>query len=625
MSENLGSLNASIQIKGMDKFLDEMDTAAQKASKLEKQFRKPLELKVNSINTKGIKNAISKPLDEIEKRLKQFDKEISKENKTVTNQMVAYASRYKSQTGKDYGSDEFIKALDTAVMGARSNTASQFSLAGIYDRVEKYVSTVLNSYFNSSSSNPLARPGNSPTSVDQATIDIENLNDAKEHLVEIDSTLQTISSSVLNQNTEDLATSLVRARDQAIALRASLDTASNIQFVPGTAEGAGRFGQAMNLLKSSAQTMIEPYISLTGIIPEIQKGIQIVTDLDDAFTKMKMVSMESADKLKDFQASSFRIGNTIGASAMQIQKSAASYLQTGYRIQEAGKLAQNANLYANISGLNLEQATNYLNTSLKAFGREFNNDVSASSGIIDRYTKVGQIFSISSSEIGSAVAASAKDLADVGNTLNESLGLILTGKSLSFDSTSIGNAMKEMSMRIRESSRELQELANIDVRIDNTTFKSTAQIIKEIAKNWNGFAPTRQNDILEILAGSGQTDIIAGLIQNSDMINQITDTASDATGAALDTNEATLESITGRITLLTNQIQELWSSLIDDSTIKSAITGLTTILKFITSIVKGAGTIPVVLSTIVGLMSSKNLGRVKMLPSYEICRYNSVL
>lgn len=625
MSENLGSLNASIQIKGMDKFLDEMDTAAQKAAKLEKQFRKPLELKVNSINTKGIKNAISKPLDEIEKRLKQFDKEISKENKTVTNQMVAYASRYKSQTGKDYGSDEFIKALDTAVIGARSNTASQFSFAGIYDRVEKYVSTVLNSYSNSSSSNPLARPGNSPTPVDQVKIDIENLNDAKEQLAEIDSTLQNISSSVLNQNTEDLAASLVRARDQAIALRASLGTASNIQFIPGTTEGAGRFGQAMNLLKSSAQTMIEPYISLTGIMPEIQKGIQIVTDLDDAFTKMKMVSMESADKLKDFQASSFRIGNTIGASAMQIQKSAASYLQTGYRIQEAGKLAQNANLYANISGLNLEQATNYLNTSLKAFGHEFNNDVSASSGIIDRYTKVGQIFSISSSEIGSAAAASAKDLADAGNTLNESLGLILTGKSLSFDATSIGNAMKEMSMRIRESSKELQELANIDVRIDNTTFKSTAQIIKEIAENWNGFAPTRQNDILEILAGSGQTDIIAGLIQNSDMINQITDTASDATGAALDTNEATLESITGRITLLTNQIQELWSSLIDDSTIKSAITGLTTILKFITSIVKGAGTIPVVLSTIVGLMSSKNLGRVKMLPSYEICRYDSVL
>lgn len=625
MAENLGSLNASIHIDGMDKFLKDMDDASHKVSKLQKQLEKPLKISMGSVNVKGIKNAISKPLSEIERKLAEFDNAISHEGKSISNQMVAYSARYKAQTGQDYGTDAFKQAVSAAVNTARTNSSSQASYAGIYDRVVQYLSSIIPSSPRPDSPIPSPQPRSGHSSDNGTSIITNNLDDARRQLEEFYSTQGKLSNVKLDQNTNSLTASLTRANGQVVMLKASLNAAGSIQVTEKTAEGVSKLGKALDDLKGKTLSIAKYFLSTSQIISAVRKGIQAVTDLDDAFTKMRLSSSESTDKLKAFQESSFDIGNAVGVSAIQIQDSAASFLKVGYSLQEAGQLAQNANLYSSISGLGIDEAANYLNTSLKTFGHEFNNDMEASSAIIDRYNKLGHEFSLSSSDIGSAVAVSARDLSDAGNTLNESLGLITAGNELSLDASSIGNAMKVMSQNIRETAGELLKLSNIDVHIDDSTYKSTAQIIKELAEVWNDFAPSRQKSILETLAGEGQTDIIEGLIQNADTMNLAVTEAANATGSALSTNEAALESISGKMILLTNQTHEFWSALMDDGSIKFLVSGFTNILKVITNIIEHVGSIPTILGTIAGYTSIKNFGRVKMWPSNKICRHGSVL
>lgn len=614
MAENLGSLNASIRIDGMDKFLEQMDTAAKKVGKLQRQLEKPLELKLSNVNTKGIKNAITKPIEDIEKKLAEFDTAVAREGKAVSNQMIAYSARFKAQTGQDYGSDAFKQAVSSAVSTARANGASQSSFAGIYDRVTRYISTIIPSN-SGSDTRPPSQRNNGNSSASEAKISTNNLDDARRQLEQFYAMQGKLSNVKLDQNTNSLTASLTRANGQVVTLKASLNAAGNIQVTEKTAEGVNKLGKAMDDLKGKAQSIAKYFLSTAQFITTVKKSIQAVRELDDAFTKMRLSSGETTDKLKAFQTSSYDIGNAVGISAVQIQNTATSFLKMGYSLEEAGKLAQNANLYASISDLGIDEATNYLNSSLTTFSQEFTNDIEASTAIIDRYNKVGRTFGLSSSEIGSAVAASSQSLAEAGNSLNESLGLIIVGNNLSYDASSIGSAMKEMGEQIRNTSKELLELTNIDVRIDNTSFKSTAQIIKEIAKEWNRFDPSRQKDILNALAGEGHTDILEGLIQNAATIDQVAKTASTAAGSAFETNEASLDSISGRITLLTNQTQEFWSALIDDGAIKFIVSGLTSILDFITNIVQHIGSIPAILGGLAGYLSIKNFGRVKKWPS----------
>ena len=109
-------------------------------------------------------------------------------------------------------------------------------------------------------------------------------------------------------------------------------------------------------------------------------------------------------------------------------------------------------------------------------------------------------FAISSAGIGEALKRSASALASAGNTIDESIALIVAANSVVQDPEVVGTAMKTISMYIRAAKTEAEEagiatdgmatsiaslreemkrLTGVDIMINDTTFKSTDQIIKE--------------------------------------------------------------------------------------------------------------------------------------------------
>lgn len=421
---------------------------------------------------------------------------------------------------------------------------------------------------------------------------------------------------------------------------ASLDVIlGKVEEIVRKEKEAGRGGKSMwDAIKEKAwygaANAIGTYFGVNDIFRYVQQGIGIVRELDTALTEMRKVSDESIQTLKDYQKESFNTADAIATTGLQMQNSIADWQRLGYSIKEANELAKNSNIYKNVGDMDISTATEHMVSSVQAWKSEFNDDaVKTSEEVMNRYNKIGNEFAISSADIGEAMETSAAALKAGGNDLNEALGIITAGNIIQQDASTTSSAMKILSLRIRgakadlesmgestddlaESTSKLREeikgLTGVDIMADENTFKSTAEIIKEIGAVWDQLSDVSQAATLEKLAGKNRASTVAGLIENYETIDKVIEAASNADNSALDENQKIIESIDGQIQQLSNRVQEFWYNLIDDSVVKSAVSAITTIVEGGTKIVDIFGTIPTLLTAIGAALSFKNVGGNKM-------------
>lgn len=407
-----------------------------------------------------------------------------------------------------------------------------------------------------------------------------------------------------------------------------------IMKIVNAEELAGRAGKSFfDTLKNSGFHQIAAQMAgmfgLYDIINIGKQAIGVVTELDSAFTEMRKVSDETTQSLKNYQKTTFDTANDVGTTAMQIQNSTADWQRLGYSLDEASELAKNSNIYKNVGDMDIDEATEHMISSVQAWKSEFSDAVTASEEIMNRYNKIGNEFAISSADIGEAMETSAAALKAGGNDLNESIGLITAGNLIQQDASTTASAMKILSLRIRgakadldamgESTddlsdstskmrEELKALTGVDIMKDENTFKSTAEIIQEMGKNWDKLTDVSKAAALEKLAGKNRASTVSGLIENYETIGKVIEAAENSENSALEENEKYLESIEGRTQKLTNQLQELASVSIKDDWIKSIISGLTNLLDLVTKLVDKFGIIPTIAPAIVTAFSFKNVG-----------------
>lgn len=399
---------------------------------------------------------------------------------------------------------------------------------------------------------------------------------------------------------------------------------------------AGRAGRSFfDTLKNSGFHQIAAQMAgMFGVYDVInlgKEGFNVVKELNTALTEMRKVSDESIQTLKDYQKESFNTADAIATTGLQMQNSIADWQRLGYSIKEANELAKNSNIYKNVGDMDISTATEHMVSSVQAWKSEFNDDaVKTSEEVMNRYNKIGNEFAISSADIGEAMETSAAALKAGGNDLNEALGIITAGNIIQQDASTTSSAMKILSLRIRgakadlesmgestddlaDSTSKLREeikgLTGVDIMADEDTFKSTAEIIKEIGAVWNQLSDVSQAATLEKLAGKNRASTVAGLIENYETIDKVIEAASNADNSALDENQKIIESIDGHIQQLSNRVQEFWYNLVDDSVVKNAVSALTTIVEGGTKLIDTFGTLPTLLTAIGTGLSFKNIGK----------------
>lgn len=181
------------------------------------------------------------------------------------------------------------------------------------------------------------------------------------------------------------------------------------------------------------------YSLITQVMHRVRQGVTYIKEIDTAMTELKKVTDETATSYARFVEKAAGTGAKIGATTSDFINASADFARIGYNMNEAGKMAEAAIVYKNVAdGLDtVEAATESITSTMKAFGIESSDTM----GIIDSFNEVGNNFAITSAGIGEALKRSASALAEGGNTMQESIGLITGANTVVQDPEVVGELL----------------------------------------------------------------------------------------------------------------------------------------------------------------------------------------
>ena len=160
-----------------------------------------------------------------------------------------------------------------------------------------------------------------------------------------------------------------------------------------------------------------------------------------------------------------------------------------------------------------------------------------------------------------------------------------------------------------ESTSELRDLVKgmtgFDIMKDEKTFKNMKDIIVGIGKEWNNLSDIDRTALLNKLAGKTQANALAAALDNYELIEETYQYTQNAAGSATEENEKYLDSIEGRIQVLSTSFQNLWANAIDTGFLKFWIDLGTNIL----NVTDKVGLLQTAIGTIFGIASFNGAGR----------------
>lgn len=377
--------------------------------------------------------------------------------------------------------------------------------------------------------------------------------------------------------------------------------------------GKNFFSQIGNRLTDMNSKFVAQFLSWQDWIRYIQQGVNTIRELDTAMTEVKKVSDATETQYSSFRDTISSTAKEIATTNKELLNSSADFLRLGYSLDQASDLAKNATLFVNVGdGVDITEATEDMITAMKAFDIQAEDSIK----IVDDYNQIGNQFALSASDIGEAMKRSASALETGNNSFEQSIGLITAMNEIVQNSENTGNSLKVLSLRLRGAKAELEDmqedtdglcdstsklreqiksLTGVDIMLDDNTFKSTTDIIKELGAVWDKLSDSSQAATLELIAGKSRANNVAALLKNYQQIDKVMESLGDAEGSAMRENEAIVDSIDGRIKKLSASMEDFWQKAINTDFVKNIVSSLDTILNLLTKIIDQFGLLPTII------------------------------
>lgn len=459
-------------------------------------------------------------------------------------------------------------------------------------------------------------------------------------------TLDNKMSTWLEKNSKaskDFGNSIDLLRNKLSTLNASgkltTDEFRSIQnefkLIQQQAIATGKIGRSFGSTFSGAFKSILQYVNVSTIIYQSISGLkqmfQNVVDIDSAMTELKKVTNESSESYSKFLSTAGSSAKEIGTTVTSIIESTAYFARLGYSFSDSQELAKTANIYA-VVGDEID-SVNTATKSIISTMAAYKDEITDSMQIADKFNEVSNHFAISSGGIGDSLQRSASSLAAANNSLDQSIALITAANTVVQDPETVGTAFKTISMRIRGAKTELEEagletdgmvestaklrqeikaLSGVDIMLNDTTFKSTYDIMDELAVKWKDLTDIQQGSITELIAGKRQGNVVSSLMSNFDIARDALETSMNSEGSAMAEHAKWMESLEAKINQLQATWQELSQAFMNDGFLKGLVDAGTDILSFLTAIIDKIGALPALITAITSVMSFKNVGRDKM-------------
>lgn len=224
-----------------------------------------------------------------------------------------------------------------------------------------------------------------------------------------------------------------------------------------------------------------------------------------------------------------------------------------------------------------------------------------------------------------------------GNDIDQAIGMIVAANDVAQDPESVGNALKVVSLRIRGATTELEAmgedadgaakstaklqaeikaLSGVNIMKSSTEFKSTYEIMDELADKWSSLNDISRASILEDLAGKNRANVVSGMLENWEDARKAADTARESFNSAEAENAKYLDSVQGKLSRFQATFQSFSSDVLDSGVVKGFIDMGTAALDFADGLVKAGDAMPTILTALSAVASMTNTKAGVNMPTY---------
>ena len=434
-----------------------------------------------------------------------------------------------------------------------------------------------------------------------------------------------------NQLTTEMAKGAALSTDEIKHLREELGIFGKEAEAAGL-KGRNAWGKFLDSFK-----VMSSYLSANMVFNMVKRQLRGMAEeviaVDTAMTELRKVTEATNADFEKFAKSAAQTGRELGASISDVINATATFARLGESLPDAEELGRVATLFKNVGdGITEEEAAEDLVSTMKAFNIEAKDSIS----IVDKFNEVGNNFAISSGGIGEALKRSASALASANNDISESIALITTANTIAQDPTTVGQGIKTMSLRIRSTKTELEEmgedaegaaenvsklreqmlaLTGVDIQLDANTYKSTYQILLEISKVWGQLDDMAQASVLEQLFGKRQANIGAAILENGELLEKVYKSASNSAGSAMREQEEYAKSIQYSIDSLKAAYQGLAQDIMSNDFLKGLVDTGADLIDILDKIIDKFGLIPPLVASIGAVGSINGVGFFKTIES----------
>ena len=420
---------------------------------------------------------------------------------------------------------------------------------------------------------------------DYEIVDTKEIEDAKQSVKELSDALDQLKKG----ESIDIGKIMGEAKVNTDALRNSVNSVAR-----ETKNLGGSFSDTLRNLGF--------YVDLgdiiRGVFEGFREGIEIVTELDTAMRDLRKVSSATAEELAKYPEVANEMAQSIGATTDQIIKATEYYSKLGYELQGASERAELATIFKNIGDFaSIEEASEALITIQKGFN-DLGDGVDDMTRIMDVANEVGNNFTSTTQDIAEGLRRSGNALSEANNTYEESVAIFVSANSSVQNAEKVGNALKTIAMRLRGMETELDECGvpasnlreeikeitrqaghMVDIMADENTFKSTYEILTELAEVYPLLTDKQRAYVQQIIAGKQQGNIFSGIMANMKEGADALTTALDSSGSAMKEQEVYMDSIEGKSNKLKETAKGMWVELISSEMVKSGIDGLQVLIE----------------------------------------------
>lgn len=365
-------------------------------------------------------------------------------------------------------------------------------------------------------------------------------------------------------------------------------------------KAAGKNMQSLgDVLKNNVGKVLE-WVSATTLLFRafslLKSAISTVVALDTAMIDLRKTTEATEAEYRKFYLTANDTAKALGVTTEEVISQTAEWSRLGYTMEEAARLAENSAIFRAVSPeMDISMATDGLVSIIKAFDIDVEDSMD---GIISKVNAVGNAFAVSNADVVEALTRSSAAMSVANNTFDETVALATAAIEITRDASSVGNALKTISMRIRGYDEETEEyvggveeltgaIADLTKTASNNnrgislfeegdpeTYRSTYDILADIAEIYDELIDKNRADLLETLFGKQRAQVGAALLSNFEQADKAIKTMANSAGSA----EAEMENIYQSLDYKLNALQETWvgvsQNLFDTDQMKLVVDGL---------------------------------------------------